>query len=355
MRHLVLHLLPKHQQPPSIQCTYVHTQPNNHRLFRIYDTKLPSHCPDIDIKDADVVDTPMVDTGEERPSCSKHLASAMGLMEKKEPVKPYWHPFSSAASYELIDWSAQKKTITNDSLNDLAKCLSNPDFHSQDLAGFDAATEKKCLDRHIAEQAVAQKTLLWSASDVWQKGKISIPMPCPHQTTTSEEEAPKFEMEFWIKHSPVSMASHIPQIELSTSNELRWKGWMMKKLRPSYCDATHLTNFGSAQLWPIYVWIANYSKYPQAQPMNFSALHLAYLPKFPDLVKNKYQEVFGIIPSEEIMQFLNREVIQAGYAMILKSEVVKAYRDGKVFKCADARLCKFLFEFFAYSANYVEK
>jgi len=44
-------------------------------------------------------------------------------------------------------------------------------------------------------------------------------------------------------------------------------------------DATHLTNFGSASLWPIYLYLGSQSKYTHAKPMSFAAHHLAYVPK----------------------------------------------------------------------------
>ena len=43
-------------------------------------------------------------------------------------------------------------------------------------------------------------------------------------------------------------------------------------------DSTHLTNFGSASLWPIYLWFLSLSKYVRVCPTSFSAHHLAYIP-----------------------------------------------------------------------------
>ena len=43
-------------------------------------------------------------------------------------------------------------------------------------------------------------------------------------------------------------------------------------------DATHLTNFGSAKAWPIYLMLGNLSKYFRAQPNLGALYHLAYIP-----------------------------------------------------------------------------
>ena len=45
-----------------------------------------------------------------------------------------------------------------------------------------------------------------------------------------------------------------------------------------YSDSTHLANFGTAALWPIYIWFGCLSKYIHAKVTSFSAHHLAYLP-----------------------------------------------------------------------------
>ena len=45
-----------------------------------------------------------------------------------------------------------------------------------------------------------------------------------------------------------------------------------------WSDLTHLTSFGSASLWPVYLYFVNQSKYVRAQPSLFSAHHVAYVP-----------------------------------------------------------------------------
>jgi Plavaka transposase len=45
-----------------------------------------------------------------------------------------------------------------------------------------------------------------------------------------------------------------------------------------WSDSTHLTNFGTASMWPIYIQLANQSKYVRTKPTAFASHHLAYLP-----------------------------------------------------------------------------
>lgn len=48
-----------------------------------------------------------------------------------------------------------------------------------------------------------------------------------------------------------------------------------------YSDATHLANFGTASLYPMYMYIGNQSQYTRAKPSEFAAHHIAYIPKVP--------------------------------------------------------------------------
>ena len=44
-------------------------------------------------------------------------------------------------------------------------------------------------------------------------------------------------------------------------------------------DATHLASFGTASLWPVYLFFGNMSKYDSSKPSEFLGCHLAYLPR----------------------------------------------------------------------------
>ncbi len=46
-----------------------------------------------------------------------------------------------------------------------------------------------------------------------------------------------------------------------------------------WSDETHLSSFGSAALWPIYIYFGNISKYLRGRPSEFMAQHLAYIPQ----------------------------------------------------------------------------
>ena len=45
-----------------------------------------------------------------------------------------------------------------------------------------------------------------------------------------------------------------------------------------WSDSTHLANFGTAKLWPIYLFFGNLSKYIHLRPSSGACNHLAYIP-----------------------------------------------------------------------------
>ncbi|KAG6806124.1 hypothetical protein H0H92_012592, partial [Tricholoma furcatifolium] len=57
-----------------------------------------------------------------------------------------------------------------------------------------------------------------------------------------------------------------------------------------WSDSTHLANFGTAKLWPIYLLFGNLSKYIRAQPGSGAVHHVAYIPSLPDFVQDKISQ-----------------------------------------------------------------
>ena len=149
-----------------------------------------------------------------------------------------------------------------------------------------------------------------------------IPVPCDKYRFANEEEAPRFVVDgIWycrplevIKRAftkPAAEKFHTTPFkeywkpsdnepeerlysETYTGNvfndqyELLWKTHCKgpnTKLEPFiacimfYSHATHLTNFGSAQLYPLYMYVGNQSQYTRGKPSEFTAHHIAYIPK----------------------------------------------------------------------------
>jgi hypothetical protein len=67
-----------------------------------------------------------------------------------------------------------------------------------------------------------------------------------------------------------------------------------------WSDSTHLTNFGMAKLWPIYMFLGNLSKYIRAETSSQACYHVAYIPSLPDSFQDILRRVFSLIAAESL-------------------------------------------------------
>ncbi|EED83844.1 predicted protein [Postia placenta Mad-698-R] len=116
-----------------------------------------------------------------------------------------------------------------------------------------------------------------------------------------------------------------------------------------YSDSTHLTNCGSASLWPIYLYFGSLSKYVGSKPTSFSAHHLAYLPT------DAYEQAYGTAATADVLRFCKRELFQAIWLLLLDPEFMSAYEHGIFMKCGDGIMRRLFPRFLTYSADYPEK
>ncbi|KIK04639.1 hypothetical protein K443DRAFT_92736, partial [Laccaria amethystina LaAM-08-1] len=114
-----------------------------------------------------------------------------------------------------------------------------------------------------------------------------------------------------------------------------------------------ITNFGTASLWPIYIYIGNLSKYIHGLPTSFAAHHLAYMPSVCTRLDRRY--IQGEAPSVSILTHLKRELIHAIWELLMDEEFMHAYKHGIINKCADGIIRHVFPRFFTYGADYPEK
>ncbi|KAF9555015.1 hypothetical protein CPC08DRAFT_643499, partial [Agrocybe pediades] len=123
-----------------------------------------------------------------------------------------------------------------------------------------------------------------------------------------------------------------------------------------WSDSTHLANFGTTSLWPIYMFFGNESKYSRAKPSKFSAHHIAYLPLLPLTLQDIYRNAFdGLSASAPTITHLRHELMHAIWLLLLDDEFMHAYEHGIVVQCADGVTRHIFPRFFTYSADYPEK
>ena len=143
-----------------------------------------------------------------------------------------------------------------------------------------------------------------------------------------------------------------------------------------WSDSTHLSSFGMASLWPIYMYFGNISKYVRGRPTEFAAQHVAYIPdvssvhalyskhyliavdtcsQLPDELKDFYMHEYGQKPTADVLKFCKRELFQQIWLLLLDEEFMHAYEHGVTVLCGDGITWRLFPRIFTYSADYPEK
>ncbi|GLB45992.1 hypothetical protein LshimejAT787_5000020 [Lyophyllum shimeji] len=376
---------------PEIEHSTFETEPDEFGLYRVY-TSYPANDPEENLCLDDVCDDPGIsaarNTLDERPWYSgfgSHISVAKSH---------FFAPFLNATVFRLMSWfysgSNMKSLAELDALvNDV---ILAEDFDPKDLEGFSAARELGRLDNHNS----VNQTL--HPDDGWKESSVKIRLPAEKVKHTSEQAAPEFEVKgvhyrsllevikaactqpiaktfhwlpfrlFW-KPSPDEPAQRVITEVYNSDAFIAEHEKIKAQPREPGCDletaivalllwsdSTHLTNFGTASLWPIYLFFGNQSKYPRSKPTSFAAHHLAYIPKLPDIVQDIYGQCFdGMAASANTLVHLKRELMHAIWLLLLDEDFMHAYVHGIVIKCADGVTRRLFPRFFTYSADYPEK
>jgi hypothetical protein len=194
--------------------------------------------------------------------------------------------------------------------------LLHPDFKAEHLHGFRAAREASRLDEWEDLELPP-----FSAEDGWIESSVNIYVPAEDVRHSSEADAPQYSVpglfyrpllqvikaaflepaaqgfhlfpfeSYWVPapgQPPERIFTDTYTSDMFNEEYLRIRSEQhvrQDQLEPIiaalmlWSDSTHLTSFGSASLWPIYLFLGNQSKYVRAKPSAFAAHHLAYIPK----------------------------------------------------------------------------
>ncbi|KAG6824796.1 hypothetical protein H0H92_005805 [Tricholoma furcatifolium] len=236
--------------------------------------------------------------------------------------------------------------------------------------------------------------LPYSTTDNWKTTIVDVPLPLVCTRHRNEQAAPKLSVpvvhrdlldvvesllkdysfnkyhlrgfkQFW-QPSPDKPKQHVYSEVYNTDIFLQMEerlptidGCNLEKIVVPlliYSDSTHLANFGTASLWPIYLWTGTLSKYTRIKPTSFSAHHLAYLPSILEIIQDIYIKLFNQAAPASSLKHLKRDLVQAIWEMLLSNKKFReAYEKGIVVCCGDGTWRRFFIRFFAYLADYVER
>jgi Plavaka transposase len=277
---------------------YFRTGLDQFRILHEYIHRRPSYDPDAHMPPEDLANFPMD-------------SPADLTMEITGNHPPPW-PFSNMSKYLLMNWyhtgSLQKSEAE---VTRLAKeVICNPDFRPEDLSGFSVHQENKSLDSAITAPANAP-----FLDDSWREISVEIEVPIAVKNGPFHVfHVPGFHYRSIVQtiratwgtvaasrfHLTPFRKIHVDQMgketrifdELYTSESWEVAHDQLQKQPPEpgckfekviaalmfWSDSTRLAQFGTASVWPLYMYFGNLSKYTRAKPNSGACHHVAYIP-----------------------------------------------------------------------------
>jgi hypothetical protein len=315
------------ENPPDEQLSpdAIETEPDSMGLYRVY-PRPPARDPDEQFTIHHVADAPtfIKETSinlDENPLVGLG-STAQAHSELKKT--PFYSPFLNSTVFRLMTWFYKSSMKTLSDLDSLvSEVLLSNDYDQEDLIGFSVARESRRLDESNLQQADLETVagpssppIPVNCPDLWHQDTVQLSLPLTREKFDSEEDAPTIKIDVHHRNLLEIVKSGA---QASSANLFHWKGfkqfWKPSETEQAervhgevytsdayleleddisvdpnctlettvlplmiYSDSTHLANFGTAALWPIYIWFGNLSKYVRAKVSSFSAHHLAYLP-----------------------------------------------------------------------------
>ena len=292
------------------------TDSNSYGIYRVYPHGRLLYTPD-ELHMLQQVSDSSTFVKDPSTSESRTWWSPLGssLVELREN---YFAPFLNASVFRLMSWFYGGSNLK--SLGELDRLVNEvilaDDFQQKDFVGFSASRESERLDKHEDGPGSRLPT-----QDGWIETSVKISLPADGVKHCSEADAPQFSVPGLFYRRPLAVLKSAFQEDAAenfhvSAHEMFWKpspespperiyselytadafigeqekvkqqprepGCELETVVASimiWSDSTHLTSFGSASLWPIYMFFGNLSKYIRAKPTSFAAHHLAYIPK----------------------------------------------------------------------------
>ena len=304
------------------------TEKNSFGIYRKYSLGPPTITPDEIFTLSSLSDSISIARDPANSRSNASWWSSFGSSEEsveKEAVN-YFAPFLNPSTFLLMSWYYNGSSIK--SYADVDKLVHNvirhEDFKASDFTPtFSTGHEAERMDKNqVSMSSSKSESVPFRTEDGWIKGSVSIPVPCDKYRFATEEDAPRFVVDgIWYRRplEVIKRAFTEPAAEKFHTTPFKeyWKpaddepeeriysetytgdvfNNLYEELRKThregpnaklepfiaglmfYSDATHLTNFGTAELYPLYMYVGNQSQYIRGKPSEFTAHHIAYIPK----------------------------------------------------------------------------
>jgi len=222
-----------------------------------------------------------------------------------------------------------------------------PDFKPEHLIGFSTTKEQARIDAHQEPSSGNENPSPFKFNDSWIKGTVEIPLPCDGFAFESEDKVLKFIVEVYHQKLIEVIKSALSEPSAEKFHTFPFKAFWrpapneaeeqiyseiftgdywneeFNKLHSAHLrgpkshleafivalmiwsDSMCLAQFGNTELWPIYLYLGNQSKYSCAKLTSFAAHHIAYIPKVCfdsfKFIKSHYHEYRSATASKRII------------------------------------------------------
>ncbi|KAJ3526888.1 hypothetical protein NMY22_g9993 [Coprinellus aureogranulatus] len=318
------------------------------------------------------------------------------LQSSANQVHVSFGPFENKSGFLLAEWYWNS---TQKSFGDFQKLVSifrDPDFRIIDSVKVNWKSAFKSLGANRDD--LRDEDAMWIEDDGWRVTEITIDIPFHSQTKdpgtksyivgnfrhrallsvikeklTSQHDPHLFHYyPYEDKWKPNAFSAESTLYgELYTSRAFREAHEDLQR-QPStsrnkglervivalmfWSDATQLTSFGGAGLWPCYLFFGNESKYRRAQPSERLGHQVAYFMKLPDHLNDHLKDRNGgKLPTDALFAYCARELFHKQWSVLLDSEFSAAVKEGIVLRCPDGKERCFYPRIFTYAADYPEK
>ena len=295
----------------------VHTVKNSFGMYREFPC-IPTHNPDdfVTLDQLSDVRAPPATT-DSHPT--ENSPFSLSIVSMSESPSTSYAPFANSSIFGLMNWmwtgSAMKSVSEMVRLVDF---LKSDDFKKEDITGFDVRKETTNLDKSLEFDKTHDGSD--GSHDGWREAEIEIQVP-DGQIHASDDDIPTFSVPglhyrsltaiiksafqdpaskcfhytpfkcFWKPgpteppqrvHDKIYSSDAMVEAYVELWNGPREPGCDLEQVIAAvmyWSDSTHLANFGTAALWPLYIFFGNQSKWLRGKPRTASCHHAAYIPK----------------------------------------------------------------------------
>lgn len=315
--------------PATSDWNVVHTVRNAFGLYREFPT-YPTHNPDDTLTVGDLADSqpPPTVVDANPPISPLSIPTLIPASLGDNAIGP----FANSSIFGLMNWM-----WTGSAMKSVGECaklysfLQSEAFRKEDIIGVDFVKETAKLDEYMGFHSTRPTEGIQSPpKDGWRESEINIQVPDGKEH--DDNSIPAFTVpglhhrsiiaiirsvfedpvasrcfhytpfkSFW-KSSNASPAQRIYD-EIYSSDAMieahmklqqspQEPGCELERVVASlmfWSDSTHLANFGTASLWPLYLFFGNQSKSLRVKPRTASCHHIAYIPKVGGVSLFSYQ------------------------------------------------------------------